>query len=85
MTFEILASKVAEEFRETMSQEGFDSFNEMAKCYWWTAEDIKEEVDEIIRAIDDTACVDEVDGKSVILDGNEISYRNFATMWRKAI
>lgn len=85
MKFEILASKVAEEFRETMSQEGFDSFNEMAKCYWWSAEDIKEEVDEIIRSIDDTACIDEVDGKSVILDGDEISYRKFAAMWRKAI
>lgn len=51
MTFDELAKKVADCFKSTMDEEGFETFDEMRRCYCWEAIDIKEEVDAIIREI----------------------------------
>ena len=51
MTFEMLAKMVADDFRETMNDEGFDSFEQMCKCYAWEWADVKDEVDAIITEI----------------------------------
>ena len=48
LTIEELAKIVAKDFLQTMKQEGFETFAEMKKTYWWTTADIKEEVDYII-------------------------------------
>ena len=88
MTFEELAKVVANEFKQTMKEEGFDSFKEMAECYWWTANDIKDEVDVIIsNAVEGLGVsgIDEVDRTDVYLNGDMISYRKFSAMWHKAL
>lgn len=51
MTFNELAKMVADEFKETMIDEGFNTFNEMCRCYEWDAQDIKEEVNFILNEI----------------------------------
>jgi hypothetical protein len=51
MTFEMLAKLVADDFRHTMEEQGFETFNEMKKCYAWDARDIKEEVSSIVSEI----------------------------------
>ena len=55
MTFEKLAKLVAEDFQRTMDEEGFETFNEMKKCYDWEAQDIKEEVESIISELNKRA------------------------------
>ncbi|MBP1581119.1 MAG: hypothetical protein J6A26_01815 [Oscillospiraceae bacterium] len=55
MTFENLANLVADEFRRTMAEEGFETFSEMKKCYMWDANDIKEEVSTIVDEISNKA------------------------------
>lgn len=85
MTFEALAQVVADDFKETMDTFGFDSFNEMAECYWWDSKDIKEEVDSILRTKNTGAYIDECDGSLVIKEDGDIEYRTFARMWRKLL
>lgn len=86
MTFEKLANIVADSFYQTMQEEGFETFDEMKNCYWWTAKEIKEEVDYIIRDITGAeAYIDELDGSLVFCYGMDMEYRKFATMWRKAL
>lgn len=51
MTFEVLAKLVADDFKHTMEDHGFETFAEMKRCYMWDARDIKEEVDSIVREI----------------------------------
>ena len=51
MTFEKLAKLVAEDFQKTMNEEGFTTFKEMKKCYVWDAQDIKDEVEEIVTIL----------------------------------
>lgn len=84
-SFEDLAKVVADEFRQDMKDNDLESFDEMKQFYWWTPQDVKEEVDYIIRSAEETAYIDEVDGKDVFLHGEMISYRRFAAMWRKAL
>lgn len=86
MKFEELAEIVANDFFETMKEFDFQTFDEMKKCYWWTSQDIKEEVDGIIRqAKGCDAYIDELDGSLVFLDGQDMAYRKFAKMWRNAL
>lgn len=86
MTFEELAVKVADDFRETMDEQGFESFDEMKKCYWWDSNDIKEEVNSILSSVRDAdAYIDEIDGSDVILNGDTIPYRKFSAMWHKCL
>ena len=85
--FEGLAKVVADGFREVMEEEGFDTFDEMKDCYWWTTQDIKEEVDFYLsEATDGDACIGD-DGADVYYHGTDlmISYRKFSAMWRKEL
>jgi len=86
MTFEGLAKAVADYFKDCMKEEGFESFEEMVDCYWWTANEIKDEVDSVLRGIDGTdAYIDEFDRSDVLNNGELISYRKFSAMWHKAL
>ena len=85
MKFAELAEIVAKDFFETMKAEGFRTFAEMKRCYWWTTQDIKEEVDYIIRQTGEDAYIDELDGSLVILGGQDMPYRKFSGMWRSAL
>lgn len=51
MTFEILAKLVADDFRNTMEEEGFETFQEMKKCYMWDAQDIRDEIVYIVTEL----------------------------------
>ena len=44
MTINELAKKIADEFKADMKEHGFETFKEMAKCYWWDATDVKGEI-----------------------------------------
>lgn len=84
MTFEILAKIVADDFLDTMKEFEFDTFEEMANCYYWDSKDIKEEVDAIIRAkTNDVAYINEWDGNTIHIGDEMMDYRKFARMWRK--
>lgn len=79
-----LAKKVAEEFKSDMDEHGFETFDEMAQCYWWSQQDIKDEVDYILRDLTDgKAFIDEIDSTEVIYSDGTIPYRSFSRMWRK--
>lgn len=58
MTFNELAKLVADDFRKTMEENGFETFSEMKKCYMWDANDIKEEVSSIVSEISNKAWED---------------------------
>lgn len=82
--FEDLAKMVAYTFNDDVKEFGFDDFNEMVRCYWWTSNDIKDEVDQILRiGTNGDAYVDEFDRNDVFYKGTSISYRKFNTMFRK--
>lgn len=86
MNFNELANIVADSFYDTMQEFEFETFDEMKSCYYWTAKDIKEEVDSIIReATGEEAYIDELDGSLVFCYGMDMEYRKFAAMWRKAL
>ena len=51
ITFPALAKRVAADFRQTMEEEGFDTFAEMKKCYGWDKHDIMGEVESILADI----------------------------------
>lgn len=83
-SFGDLAKAVAEEFTKDMKEFGFDTFNEMAKSYYWTSKDIKEEVDVILRQITGgDAYVDELDGTEVMYKDISMNYKRFNIMFRK--
>lgn len=85
--FEEIAKYVAESFMEDMREFGFDSFIEMANTYWWTAKDVKDEVDYIIREYAKKVGNESIylsdDGADVFANGDFITYRKFSTLWRK--
>lgn len=84
MTFSSLADRVAKEFRSMMQDEGFETFNEMVRCYQWDSDDIKDEVDYILRNLEVDAYIDEEDKNYVYLNTYEcISYLKFSRMFRK--
>lgn len=83
MTFDSLAERVAAEFRTQMEAEGFESFREMVRCYQWDTDDIKNEVDYILRDIGEDAYIDEEDGNFIYLNGDSIPYSEFSRMFRK--
>lgn len=85
MTFEELAKVVADDFMETMRENDLESFDDMVRFYWWTPQEVKAEVDYTIRKADESAYIDEWDGKDVFLNGGMISYRKFSAMWHGII
>ncbi len=75
-SFDQLATVVAKDFVATMKEEGFESFNDMSRCYMWNSSDIQEEIKHIIEDITN-AYIDE-DRSLVILDSSEdIAYKDF--------
>lgn len=74
---------VADDFKATMIEEGFETFADMKKCYWWTSEDIKEEVDAILRLAESDWGID-IDG-DVNNGGEYISYKSFMSKVYSAI
>lgn len=88
MTFEKLAKMVANSFKETMLDEGFETFKEMRDCYCMSSEDVKDEIDSIIRYIANDTHADawlSDDGSFVQVEGDDISYRKFNAMVMTAI
>ena len=87
MTLAQGAQIVANDFLEAMHDGEFDSFQQMADCYWWDSADIKEEVSAILRIeANNDVWVDEEDGLYVYSNENEmVTYREFARMWRKLV
>lgn len=80
------AALVAQEFKATMAEGEFDTFNEMARCYRWESSDIKDEVDAILRDLTaGEVYIDEDDGSMVFAPDGEMEYRKFSAMWRKQI
>ena len=76
---------IAIEMAKICKEEGFESFNEMKECYWWTTSDIKEEFQAYMNDLGNV-CIDEVDGTQVVPDSGEMmSYREFSAKVRKAI
>ena len=53
MTFNDVAKMVADDFKETMWENGFHTFTEMCICYMWDSQDVKEEVSFIISKLSD--------------------------------
>lgn len=82
---EQMVKNVANYFLEGMKEEGFDSFEDMRRCYWWTSQDIKEEVDSVLN--DYNWAIDEVDGSDIFDDENALvcSYRSFMAKVYKII
>lgn len=82
MTLEQLAAYVADDFKKTMKEEGFETFAEVCRCYQWTSGDIKDEVDAIIRTAGGQYYIDELDGSTVFCGNDEIEYKTFSRMFR---
>lgn len=85
MTYERLAEIVADDFKKTMKDEGFETFKEMCYCYGYDSQDIKEEVDSIIREIageyyikyhDDFYMYDDLSAVQIGLQ-DEMSWKDF--------
>ena len=86
LSFEELAQLVANYFTGIMKEEDFDTFEEMKQCYWWTPNEIKDEVDAVIReASDERSYIDELDRSDVFSGDAMMPYRQFASMWRKIV
>ena len=77
----------AQDFAKTMKEESFESFREMAGCYMWSPEEIKEEVESILKEYEEEtgrrAWIDEEDGKTVYTDGSEMEYKTFIAEGKK--
>jgi hypothetical protein len=66
-----------------MEDEGFDTFEEMRDCYWWDTEDIKDEVESVLKDHDWFL----TDDRTEVMNMNcELySYRRFINMVYKMI
>lgn len=87
MRMEQLAEIVADYFVECMQDNDFATFQEMQACYWWTTNDIKDEVDTVLRdATDSLAYIDELDRSDVFneTEGKQesVTYKQFSQMYR---
>lgn len=80
---EMLAREVANDFMRTMAEEGFDSFQEMCDCYWWTSKDIKDEVKAIISNLHRDDCFLDDDGVDVVCGDEMLSYVKFSRKFRQ--
>ena len=92
MTVEKLAEIVADDFCDTMRENGFATFDDMKRCYWWSNKDIKDEVNTIIdlyRNNDTYGTSGEywLDDEQTDLycNGEWITYQQFAARWHKII
>ena len=76
--FEEAASLVAAGFMTMMIEEGFSTWREMVKCYWWSASDIVDEVRSILEDITDASMFD--DGSFIKVCGDILPYKDFKKM-----
>ena len=76
---------VADDFKQAMNEEGFESFKEMARCYQWDSDDIRAEVEYIINASKKAYMGD--DGITVFDDVSDepYKYRDFIRLVRKEL
>lgn len=74
-SFAQAADIVAEEFLQTMTDEGFNTFREMQKCYWWETSDIKEEISYTLESKTDAWMFD--DGSYVQFGAEDMPYSEF--------
>lgn len=81
-TIQEAAEYVARDFVQTMIDEGFETFQEMSRCYMWDTEDIKQEVYYILQP---TNCLMWDDGSTVELRDECISWRAFSKLFRDYI
>ena len=60
-----------------MKDNDFESFNEMKDCYWWTSQDIKNEVEAVLK--DNDWSIDEIDGSDIFDNNSNVvtTYRSF--------
>ena len=84
MTFENLAKMVADDFQEDMIENGFESFDEMRRCYDWEWSDVKNEVDFTISEIarkEHLALWMSDDQTFIQLGFDDIDWRSFKKMF----
>ena len=81
-TFEDLAKFVAGVFASDMNDEGFETFTEMARCYCWEWDDIKDEVDSILQlaAARGTECWMWDAQTHIHLGSDDITWRKFKAL-----
>lgn len=79
MTIKELAQKVADYFNGVIEEEEFENFEAMKQCYWWDSNDIKDEVEAVIKDFNWYL----TDDRTELYDGNfgakdeYYSYRKF--------
>lgn len=83
--YEILVSYVADDFISDITDNGFETFNEMVRCYRMDSEDIKAEVQYLVNA-SRLAWMDS-NGEITIFEYGEstIKYKAFIASVRKEI
>ena len=69
-----LIDDVANDFAQTMKQEGFESFSDMKNTYDWESAEIKEEIEYMVDKVYGGAFFDTIVSAS---DDSEMSYREF--------
>lgn len=74
---EQMINNVANYFLDCMKDNDFESFNEMKDCYWWTSQDIKNEVEAVLK--DNDWSIDEIDGSDIFDNNSNVvtTYRSF--------
>ena len=77
---EKLIRYVAECFKKTMMEEGFETFSEMSRCYDWGTREIKEEMSNIIFE-SGYGCLG--DGYLELDSGEYMEYKKFSAAVRR--
>lgn len=83
MTFTTLASKIAEDFNRSVVEEGFENFKEMKNSYDWEPEDIRTEIEYMVKEYGENDHFAMMDDGSLIQFTNDwptMSYREFKKM-----
>lgn len=78
---------VAGMFVETMNEENFESFEDMARCYWWDSKDIKDEITYGINNLCSDIGYIFDDGSEIMTwdEKENMSYRTFASRVKKKV
>lgn len=83
-SFEEAANIVAHEFFKDMQESGYETFEGLCQCYWWSSEDVKEEVDAILTMETNNAWMwDDMTHVQIGID--DVSYRDFKKMYLSKI
>jgi len=78
----VIAEIIVKDFKQTMVEEGFESFKEMSKCYMWSKSDIVGEMSAILTSAKVDAMYDNGDFEC---DEGTVSYKEMMSIVRKAI